>query len=81
MIDFLSKDVHFHWGLEQECSFTELKAALSHAPILAYSNAADAFILDTDASSFTVGAVLNQIQDGVERVIAYASRRLDLAQQ
>ena len=35
------------------------------------------FILDTDAANETVGALLSQIQEGQERVITYASRRLD----
>ena len=34
------------------------------------------FILDTDASDTAVGAVLNQVQDGEEKVIAYAGRTL-----
>ena len=37
----------------------------------------DDFILDTDACDHTIGAVLSQVQDGMERVIAYASRTLD----
>ncbi|KAL6419492.1 hypothetical protein ACFW04_011368 [Cataglyphis niger] len=35
------------------------------------------FILDTDASNHGIGAVLSQIQDGVERVIAYYSHVLN----
>ena len=81
MIDLLSKDVSFRWGLEQEYSFTELKSALSRVPIVAYLNAANTFILDTAASFHAVGTMLSQRQDGVEQVIAYASKRLDLAQQ
>lgn len=38
-------------------------------------------ILDTDACDTGVGAVLSQIQDGAERVLAYGSRKLSRAEQ
>ncbi|XP_072562274.1 uncharacterized protein [Paramormyrops kingsleyae] len=44
--------------------------------ILAYANFQLPFKLYTDASLNGLGAVLSQVQDGKERVIAYASRSL-----
>ena len=46
------------------------------APILAYPDPTKRFILETDASSCGIGAVLSQVQDGKERVIAYGSRTM-----
>ena len=39
------------------------------------------FVLDTDASDYAIGAVLSQVQNGVERVIAYGSRALSQAEK
>lgn len=39
------------------------------------------YILDTDASNFAIGAVLSQMQNGEERIIAYASKTLERARQ
>lgn len=70
------QDITNRWTEAQENSFNALKLALTSAPILAYPTEKDQFILDTDASDTGIGAVLSQVQDGEERVIAYASRRL-----
>ena len=51
------------------------------APILAYPNSRDTFILDTDASDKTIGAKLLQVQDGVEKVVCYGSLSLTPSQQ
>jgi len=78
----LSQDVPFVWTAEAQAAFDQLRAALTEAPILAYPDPnGGAFVLDCDASNFAVGCVLSQIQDGVERVIAYFSHTLNRAQR
>ncbi len=66
----------FTWTPEAEEAFKQLKLALTSSPILAYPDPDADFILDTDASNLGIGAVLSQIQDGVERVVAYFSQVL-----
>lgn len=52
------------------------------APILGYPDLnGGMFLLDTDATNDSIGAVLSQIQDGKETVIAYASRTLSSAEK
>ena len=57
-------------------AFQTLSEKLSSPPVLAYADFSKHFILRTDASLEGFGAVLYQNQDGVEHVIAYASRGL-----
>ena len=71
------KDQPFVWTEETQRAFEMLRDALTLPPILAMPNDTGDFVLDTDASDQTIGAVLSQVQDGIERVIAYASRTLD----
>ena len=76
-----SKDKHtsvppFVWDKEQQDSFDKLKKILTKPPILGYPEYGKPFILHVDASRNGLGAVLYQCQQGVNRVIAYASRGL-----
>lgn len=66
----------FSWGEECQQAFLQLKSCLISAPVLAYPDPHKSFILDTDASDVGIGAVLSQAYDGIERVVAYASRAL-----
>ena len=56
-----------------QIAFETLRKKLVESPILAYPSSEAAFILDTNFSAIAIGAVLSQVQDGVERPIAYAS--------
>lgn len=64
------------WTPECQEAFEALKAALLSAPILADADFTKPFHLYTDASLDGLGAVLSQVHEGRERVIAYASRSL-----
>ena len=64
-------------------AFETLKGKLLTAPILAYpdvSPEAGYFILDTDWSKLAIGAVLSQMQEALERVIAYGAKKLNGAE-
>lgn len=66
----------FRWTQECQEAFDYLKEALTSAPVLAMPDDESPWLLDTDASNSAIGAVLSQMQNGVERVVAYASRKL-----
>ena len=68
------KNQSFVWTEECQMAFENLKQALTNTPILAYPRNEDSFFLETDASNTSMGAVLSQIQDGKEKVIAYYSK-------
>ena len=72
-----SELTEFVWSKECQEGFDALKHALTTAPVLAYPDYSQPFILETDASLKGLGAVLSQKgKDGEVRVIAYASRSL-----
>ena len=75
------KDQKFEWGPSQKEVFEGLKNKLYTTPVLAYPNFELPFILTVDASKLSVAAFLSQVQDAVERPIAYASRQLNRAEQ
>lgn len=65
------------WDEPQQSAFKLLKEKLSTPPVLAFADFSKPFIVHTDASGSGLGAVLLQEQeDGTEKVIAYASRGL-----
>lgn len=76
LIKMTEKTSTFEWRQPQEEAWQKLKEKLMTAPVLAYPDPASTFVLDTDASNEGIGAVLSQIQNGEERVIAYGSRVL-----
>lgn len=75
------KGTKFVWTKPCQDSFDSLRRALISAPFLAHPDFSKPFILDTDASDVAIGVVLSQVHNGMERVIAYASRTLSKAER
>jgi hypothetical protein len=76
-----SDKVPFIWGKEEQESFDQLKQALITAPVLMSPDPKAPYMISTDASGFAIGGVLSQESEGQERVVAYESRRLNLAER
>lgn len=68
-------DITDKWDEKCTEAFTNLKTALTTAPILGYPDFTKPFIVETDASLQGLGAILSQQQEH-KVVIAYASRSL-----
>jgi len=63
------------WTKEAEDSFNKLKELLTEAPVLAYPQLGQPFIIDTDACDWAMGAVLSQKDEkGNEHPIVYMSK-------
>lgn len=62
------------WTNECEIAFKDLKEKLITAPILKIADYKQPYVLHTDASRQGLGATLSQMEDGVLRPVAYASR-------
>ena len=75
------KDTKFFWGPEQQKEFLYLKESLTAYPCLGTIQRHGLLIVDTDACDVAVGAVLQQKQEGVERVLSYYSKSLNSAQR
>ncbi|RXN30197.1 Retrovirus-related Pol polyprotein from transposon 297 [Labeo rohita] len=68
---------------DQECTnaFNNIIYCLTHAPVLAFADPEKPYVLHVDASSRGLGAVLNQEYPEGLRPVAFASRKLNAAEQ
>lgn len=79
---YLKKDIVIDLNdKEYKIGFEKLKLILTSDQILSYPDFDLPFILTTDASNFALGAVLSQIQDNIEKPIAFGSRTLNKAEE
>lgn len=71
LVKLTEKNRPFHWNEEQE---KDLKDMLGWAQILVHLASKGEFVLDMDTSNEGMEAILSQIQDGQERVVAFGSK-------
>lgn len=77
----LRKNQRWEWGDEQTRAFEDIRDRLAASPTLSCPDFNHPFVVQTDASSIGVGAVLSQSIDSIEHVIAFASRALSEAER
>ena len=80
LFDLLKNDTAFLWGEAQEQSIRKLTLALTKAAVLRHPRFDLPWIVDVEASDQRLGACLSQVVDGLERPVAFASRRLQPAE-
>jgi len=66
----------FIWEKDQQGRISQLKEALTTAPVLAHPNYSLPMIIMPDACRLGIGAVLSQFINWIEHLLAYASRFL-----
>ena len=72
---FTRKGARFQWDDVCRRAFEGLKEALVEALMLPYPDPNSPYLLDTDASAEGIGAVLSQVKDKGEHVVAYFSAK------
>lgn len=76
LFDLTADKVAWSWGDIEQAAFEALKLAVNSAPVVIAPNHELPFTLTCDSSEFATGAILSQNVDGVERIVAFESRKL-----
>ena len=77
----LEKDTRFNFDESCKTAFEEIKIKLVQAPIMAAPEWDQGFEIMCDASDFAMGAALGQRKEKIFRIIYYASRTFNEAQE
>ena len=69
--ELLGKNVPFHWTKTHDQALEEIKKILANAPVLGYYNVNKTVILEADASSHGLGAVILQVLSNVPHEVIF----------
>ena len=72
----LRKNINWRWGVEKQQAFIKIKASITSEQVLRHYDPSAPLVIQVDASSIGVGAVILQPEDGTLKPVAYASRIL-----
>ena len=76
------KGTAFHWDIQQQDAFDNLKKAVTTAPVLSYPEDDKPYLIEADSSGFALGAILSQKkEDGKYHPIAFLSKSLNSAER
>ena len=70
----------FVWGKRQDCAYRAIKTAICNSDLLTCFTGKSKLVVEVDASPNGVGAVLLQIEDGIERPLMFSSKKLTAAE-
>ena len=76
LVRLTKKDQKFKWSNEQDEAFEKLKELVLGAPMLHRPVSGAEYFIHTDASETGLGPMITQKIDGVEKVLAFASRAI-----
>lgn len=79
--NLLQKQVTWDWNAAHDKAVAAVKSALTSEHTLAHFNPDATLILTVDASPTGLGAILSQVQNGVEKPVAFMSRALSSAEK
>ena len=80
--DLLKKDQKFEWTKAQQDAFDELKKQFTEEPVLMMPDHTKPFQIETDASKYTTGAVLTQLDaNGDQHPVSFISKTFSPAER
>ena len=77
----VKKDAVWKWSPVQQAAFNHIKQLLISAPVLHIPDFSQPFQVTTDASALAIGGVLSQQVGGIEKPVAFYSKKLNDAEQ